>query len=376
MQTEVMKWFDLQAPIFAFSHCRDVVAAVCRAGGMAALGTTHMTAEQLELELKWLDEHTDGKPYAVDVMFASKNPEDLEGINRPEDVEHLIPQGHKDWVENLLKEYNVPEFSQEEKQDIFKDYMQGMVRTHAKAKKSLEVVYQHPLAKMIVSALGPPPPDVMEEAHSRGLKVAALVGHPKHVKYHKQAGVDMLVCCGYEAGGHTGDIATFVLTPQVVEAAHPIPVLHAGGVGRGKQIAAALALGAQGVWTGTIWLSTAESEATPLTRKMIIEGQSDDTLRSKCGTGKYARRLKSRWVTAWEEPDAPEPLGMPLQSILINEALERMNKFQPEGLFSYPSGQVIGMIDHESDVRTVMYELLMEFGETMEYLEKLYKGDE
>lgn len=376
MRTEPMKWFQLDTPIFAFSHCRDVVAAVCRNGGIGAMGTTHLTAEQLEMELTWLDEHTNGRPYAVDLMFASKAPQELESIARPEDVEGLIPEGHTRWVENLLSEFGVPELTREESSSLLADYLKGLVRTHEKAKRTLEIVFRHPQARMIVSALGPPPPDVMKEAQARGLKVAAMVGHPKHVRYHKAAGVDMLISCGYEAGGHTGEIATFVLTPQIVDAAFPIPVLHAGGVGRGRQIAAALALGASGVWSGTVWLTTPESEATPLTKKMIFEGESDDTLRSKCGTGKYARRLKSRWVTAWEEPDAPQTLGMPLQSILINEALERMKKHQPEGLWSYPAGQVIGMLDHERNVKTIMQEMMLEFGDTVEGLRGFLSEEE
>lgn len=373
MQTEPMKWFDMSAPVFAFSHCRDVVAAVCRNGGIGALGTTQMNAEQLELELNWLDQNTDGRPYAVDVMFASNPPDQLALISRPEDVDALIPEASKQWVENLLDEFDVPKFDPDESRRVLENYMATMVRTHDKARRSVEVVYRHPLARMIVSALGPPPPDVMEEAKRRGLKVAAMVGHPRHVKHHKAAGVDLLISCGYEAAGHTGDIATFVLTPQVVDAARPIPVLHAGGVASGRQIAAALALGASGVWTGTVWLTTPESEATPLTRKMIVEGASDDTVRSKCGTGKFARRLKSRWVEAWDEPGAPEPLGMPLQSILVNEALERMKKYQPEGLWSYPAGQVIGMIDDERDVKRRMYDMMEEFGETMERLGGWYQ---
>lgn len=376
MQTQPMRWFDLDAPIFAFSHCRDVVAAVCRAGGMGAFGTTQCTAEQLEIELSWLDENTDGRPYAVDLMFASNAPERYEGLTTPEDVEHLLPQEHRDFVEKILDEHDVPKLPKDESDRLFRDYMATMTRTHAQARARLEVVFRHPLARMIVSALGVPPEEVIDQAHSRDMKVAALVGHPKHVRYHKDSGVDMLIASGTESGGHCGEIASFVLTPQIVEAAHPIPVLHGGGVGRGKQIAAAMALGAQGVWTGSIWLTTAEAETTPAVREKIVEADSAGTMRSLDGTGKPARRLRSQWVDAWADPANPQPLPMPLQTMLVNEARVRMARYEPPQLLTYPAGQVVGMIDSETTVRHVMYDLLLEFGETMERMQQIYAGEE
>ena len=199
-----------------------------------------------------------------------------------------------------------------------------------------------------------------------------MVGQPKHVRRHRDAGMDIIVAAGHEAGGHVGEIAGMVLTPQVVEEAGSIPVLHAGGIARGRQIAAALALGAQGVWTGTIWLGTAEAETTPLVKEKIFAATSMDTLRSKCGTGHPARRLRSAWVEAWEAEGAPKPLPMPLQSILVNEALERMDRYQPRELVSYPAGQGVGMMQEQTDVRTVFRDLLTEFGETMAQLSGLY----
>ncbi len=376
MKTEPMAWFDLDAPIFAFSHCRDVVAAVCRAGGMGALGTTQCTAEQLEIELSWLDEHTGGRPYAVDLMFASNAPERFEGMTTPEDVEHLLPKEHRDFVERILDEHAVPKLSTEESEQLFRDYMATMTRTHAQAMARLEVVVRHPLARMIVSALGVPPDEVISEARSRDMKVAALVGHPKHVKHHRAAGVDLLIASGTESGGHVGEIASFVLTPQIAELADPIPVLHGGGVGRGRQIAAALALGAQGVWTGSIWLTTAEAETTPAVRDKIIRADSAGTMRSLDGTGKPARRLRSEWVEAWADPANPQPLPMPLQTMLVNEARVRMARYEPPGLLTYPAGQVVGMIDRERTVRDVMYDLLLEFGETMEQMRQIDAGVE
>ena len=371
MHTEITRMLGLEAPIFAFSHCRDVVAAVCRAGGMGVLGTTHITAEELEVELAWLDQHTDGRGYGVDLMFASNAREEYEGMTI-DDVDRMIPRGHREFVDALMSKHGVPELPEGERERIFEAYMRGMIRTHKTAEGRMEAVYRHPNVKVMASALGVPPQRVIDRCHERGIRVIGMVGHPKHVRRHKEAGVDILVSAGYEAGGHTGEIATMVLTPQVVEAAHPIPVLHAGGIVRGKQIAAAMALGAHGVWTGTLWLTTAEAETTPLVKEKIFAATSADTLRSRCGTGHPARRLRSAWVNAWEADDAPPPLPMPLQSILVNEALERMDRYQPEALVSYPAGQGVGMLHEPTDVRTVFRELLTELGETLDGLSQSF----
>lgn len=371
MHTEITRLLGLEAPIFAFSHCRDVVAAVCRAGGMGVLGTTHITAEELEVELAWLDQHTDGRGYGVDLMFASNAREEYEGMTI-DDVDRMIPKGHREFVDALMSKHGVPELPEGERERIFEAYMRGMIRTHKTAEGRMEAVYRHPNVKVMASALGVPPQRVIDRCHERGIRVIGMVGHPKHVRRHKEAGVDILVSAGYEAGGHTGEIATMVLTPQVVEAAHPIPVLHAGGIVRGKQIAAAMALGAHGVWTGTLWLTTAEAETTPLVKEKIFAATSADTLRSRCGTGHPARRLRSAWVNAWEADDAPPPLPMPLQSILVNEALERMDRYQPEALVSYPAGQGVGMLHEPTDVRTVFRELLTELGETLDGLSQSF----
>lgn len=375
MQTAVMKMLDLEAPIFAFSHCRDVVAAVSRAGGLGVLGTTHVTPEQLDIELDWLDAHTEDKNYGVDLMFASNARAEYEGMSIDE-VDKYIPEEHRKFVDDLMKAHSVPELPPGEREEIFNEYMRGMIRTHKSAEARLEVLFRHDKAKVMASALGVPPKHVTEACHERDIKVIGMVGHPKHVRRHVDGGVDIIVSAGHEAGGHVGEIAGLVLTPQVVEAAAPVPVLHAGGIARGRQIAAAMALGAEGVWTGTIWLGTSEAETTPLVKEKIFAATSSDTLRSKCGTGHPARRLRSAWVEAWEAEDAPKALPMPLQSILVNEALERMDRYQPHDLVSYPAGQGVGMMHDQTDVRAVFLDLLTEYGETMETLSNMFQGVE
>ena len=369
MRTPVMEMFGLEAPIFAFSHCRDVVAAVSRSGGMGTLGTSHFTVEELEVELSWIDAHIDGKPYGVDVQIPYRQPTQFEALT-PETARSHLPPAHVEFVEKVLREHGVPELPKEQSEEIFRHYMANLTRTHREAERRLEVVYRHPLARMVVSALGPPPAHIVERAHSLGLKVAGLIGHPKHAKRQVELGVDIIIAQGWEAAGHTGEISTLVLTPEVVDIVDPMPVLAAGGIGRGRQMAAAMSLGAQGVWCGTVWLGTVESEVSPELKKKLFEASSSDTMRSSCSTGKPARRLVSEWVTAWESPDAPKPLPMPLQSILTNEALERITRFKPDRLLTYPAGQVVGQLRGETTGKQVMLDMLTEFSETLERLNR------
>ncbi len=373
MHTPIMEMFGLESPIFAFSHCRDVVAAVSRSGGMGTLGTSHFTADQLELELKWLDEHAEGKPYGVDVLFPATARKEFENL-KVEDLDRILPREHREFVSNLLKKHEVPEFSKEQSEEILEEYMNELTRTHREAERRLEVVYRHPNAKMIVSALGTPPEHVIKRTHDLGLKVAGLIGHPKHAKKQADADVDIIIAQGWEAAGHTGELSTLVLVPEVVDLVSPKPVLAAGGIGTGRQMAAAMALGAQGVWCGSIWLGTVESEVSPELKAKIFAANSSDTLRSRCGTGKPARRLRSDWVTAWEEPGAPQALPMPLQSMLVNEALERITRFRSDSLLSYPVGQIVGRINEETTTRQVIYDMLTEFSDTIDRLNDSLAG--
>lgn len=367
MRTPVMDMFGMDTPIFGFSHCRDVVAAISRNGGMGTLGTSHFTAEQLELELSWIDKHADGRFYGVDVLFPYGTKKEYENLT-PGDLDKLLPQANREWVASFLASHGVPQFSEEQRQEILNEYMSDLARTHKEAEKRLEVVYRHPQAKLIVSALGPPPDHVIKRTHDSGRKIAGLVGHPKHAKRQADAGIDIIVAQGWEAAGHTGEISTMVLVPQVVDLVGKVPVLAAGGIADGRGMAAGLALGAQGVWCGTVWLATSESEVLPEIRKKLFAASSSDTMRSRYGTGKPARRLVSPWVQAWDQPDAPKPLPMPLQSMLTNEADERIKRFRVEPLMTYAAGQCVGMLHEETTVKQVMQNMLTGFVDTMERL--------
>jgi NAD(P)H-dependent flavin oxidoreductase YrpB (nitropropane dioxygenase family) len=187
------------------------------------------------------------------------------------------------------------------------------------------------------------------------------------------AGVDVVIAQGSEGGGHTGEIGSVVLWPEVIDAVAPVPVLAAGGIGRGRQIAAALAMGAQGVWTGSIWLTVEEAEASPPQLESYFRARSSDTVRSRSWTGKPARMLRNDWTEAWERPDAPKPLGMPLQGMLVSEAMSRVHRYPKaaQRVAFNPVGQIVGSMNEQRPVREVIFDLVSEYLEAVERLEAL-----
>jgi NAD(P)H-dependent flavin oxidoreductase YrpB (nitropropane dioxygenase family) len=205
--------------------------------------------------------------------------------------------------------------------------------------------------------------------------VAALAGKAAHARSHVAAGVDIVVAQGYEAGGHTGEIATMVLVPEVVDAVGAdVPVLAAGGIGSGRQIAAALALGAAGAWMGSAWLVTSEYASLsplPAVRDALLAATSSDTVRSRVYSGKPARLLKNRWTEAWTEEGAPEPLPMPLQNLLVSDAHQRLMRSGDPDVVPMPVGQIIGRMNEVRPVADVMRGLVTELDETISRLASL-----
>jgi NAD(P)H-dependent flavin oxidoreductase YrpB (nitropropane dioxygenase family) len=366
MKTRASEMFGIDLPIFAFSHCRDVVAAVSKAGGLGVLGALAFSPEQLEIELNWIDEHVDGKPYGVDVVMPAKyeGAGELDPERMGEQLKEMIPQQHRDWVNQLLAEHDVPELSEEDRSEGLLGWV------HEKGREQVQIALEHPI-KLLANALGSPPKDVVDLAHEHNVKVAALCGSVQQAERHVNQGVDIVVAQGGEAGGHTGDVASLVLWPDVVDAVAPAPVLAAGGIGTGRQIAAALALGCEGVWTGSIWLTTAEADTGTMAMEKLLAAGARDTVRSRSWTGKPARMLRTEWTEAWEREDSPGTLPMPLQFMLINDAMRRINKFNVKELTTMPVGQIVGRMNTVRPVRDVMFDLVDEFVESSQKLEKL-----
>src|SRR5674476_1542997 len=308
MRTAITDLLDIEFPIFAFSHCRDVVAAVTKAGGLGVLGAVAHSPKQLEIDLRWIEEEVGDRPYGVDLIVPAKYAGDEAGGYTMDEIPDL-PAGDESAAGRGIGNTNgtAAPFSA------------------AAAGPQLEIALAHRTA-FVANALGPPPKFLIERVKAEGRLVGALAGKAVHAERHVQAGVDIIIAQGYEAGGHTGEIGSMVLIPEVVDAVAPVPVLGAGGIGRGRQMAAAMALGAQGVWCGSVWLTTDEAETHPTVKKKMLAATSADTLRSRSLTGKHARMLKTAWTEEWERAETPDPLGMPLQPILSAEAQRRINR--------------------------------------------------
>src|SRR5881275_2307934 len=336
----------VEFPLFAFSHCRDVVAAVSRAGGFGVLGGVAFTPETLDVEMKWIDEHCDS-----------------------------IPQEHRDFVQKLLADAGID----------------WQVRTDGRggvnslsplvAEELVEVAFSHPI-RLVASALGPAPKWMIDRGRKEGVPVVGLVGAKEHAVRQIEAGVDIIVAQGGEAGGHTGEVATLVLVPEVVRAVQAsgqdIPVLAAGGIMTGAQMAACMAMGAAGAWTGSVWLATPESETTEIFREKMIAASSRDAVRSKGRTGKPARQLRSVWTDAWDRgPESPGALPMPLQSIISRDAFDSIDRAAAAGnarardLVSYFVGQGVGLIDSVKSAGAVVQEFKEEFAEAVEHMNAL-----
>jgi NAD(P)H-dependent flavin oxidoreductase YrpB (nitropropane dioxygenase family) len=365
MRTELCDRFGIDYPIFAFTPSEHVAAAVSRAGGLGVLGAVRFNdPEELEQTLTWLDDNTDGKPYGVDIVMPMKIPTEGKSV----DLKAMIPEEHISFVEQTLQKLGVPPLPEGEGREGVLGWLHSVARSH------VDIALAH-RPVLIANALGSPPVDVIEQAHAAGVQVAALAGAAKHALSHVKNGVDIIVAQGYEAGGHTGEIASMVLTPEVVDAVGPnVPVLGAGGIGSGRQVAASLALGAQGVWTGSVWLTTEEYANLNTNKGMteaFLRASSADTVRTRVYTGKPARLLKTKWTEAWAEEGAPEPLPMPLQNLLVSNAHNRMNEHGDPDVISMPVGQIVGRMNEVRSVADVMAELVQGFEESVAHLEKI-----
>lgn len=383
MRTAVTDMFGIDVPILAFTHCRDVVAAVSKAGGMGVLGAVAHTPEQLEIDLKWIEAEVGDRPYGVDLIVPAKYAGSDQGGLTMQDIVGLIPQEHRDFVHRLLEKYDVPPLPDSERGASTRSGgdLSGTAApfSAAQADPLLEIALAHQ-PRLLVNALGPPPAHMIERVKQEGRLIGALAGKAQHAQRHVQAGVDLIIAQGAEAGGHTGEVGTMVLIPEVVDAVAPVPVLGAGGIGRGRQMAAAMALGAAGVWCGSVWLTTDEAETHPVVKQKFLAATSSDTLRSRSLTGKPARQLRSAWTDEWDDPANPRPLGMPLQPILVGEARARIERasYRPgsgaEQLANYFVGQIVGNMNTIKPAAQVVFDMIDEFIESVQGLASQLEG--
>jgi NAD(P)H-dependent flavin oxidoreductase YrpB (nitropropane dioxygenase family) len=370
MKTELCEKLGIEFPIFAFTHCRDVVAAVSNAGGLGVLGAVGFSADQLAVELDWIDDHVGDNPYGVDTVIPGKyagQGEQLDAGDLEQKLNEMIPMEHREFAAKLLSEHDVPELPEGEKARELLGW------TETTAGPQIEIALQHEKVRLIANALGTPPADVVRDIQASGRLVGALCGSVKHAVSHKEAGVDFIIAQGYEGGGHTGEIGSMVLWPEVIAAVAPTPVLAAGGIGNGGQMAAALAMGADGVWTGSLWLTVDEAEVPRPQQDSLLHASSRDTVRSRSYTGKPCRMLRNEWTEAWSSTETPDPLGMPLQFMVTANAVSRTSRYanKAQDVAFNPVGQVVGQMDEIRPVRDVVFRMVEEYVDAIERLNEL-----
>ena len=350
MRTPLCDALGMTLPLFAFTRSPEVVAAVSRAGGLGVQAAIGFSLDELRRCLDYVEAHAGGRPYGVDVVMPS-------GFVQPDgskvkaggtmgaaaDYRQMLPAQHVQFLDALLARYDVPPLPEGATGELAMATWTDQV-----SKKQVDLALQYPI-RLIANALGPPPKEVIAQCHAKGVKVAALVGSKEHAKKQVEQGVDIIVAQGTEAGGHCGEISTMVLVPEVVSAVAPVPVIAAGGIGSGRQLAAALALGAQGGWCGSIWLTTVEGQIDDAVSRKLLRASSSDTVRSRAISGKPARQLRSTWSEAWDDPKSPQALPMPLQFLLTAEAVGRIHRFAREtgrdDLVTSPVGQIVGSMN-------------------------------
>ena len=359
MNSELCRKFGTEFPLFAFSHCRDVVAEVSKAGGLGVLGAVQHTPEQLEVDLKWIDDHVEGKPYGIDLLIPKKMAHKGESQLTTADLEAEIPAEHRAHVEKLLEAHGI------DTSDLWSghygsDYTNNM--REGGASELLDVAFAHPIA-LFVNALGVPPASIIERCRGKGILVGALTGAREHALKHAAAGVGILVVSGTEAGGHCGEISTMDVVPDLIEAVKAYPGVHGDGRRRGV-----VRLGVADHRRGR---DHADGEGEDAGRR-----PAPDRALALAHGHKPTRQLHSAWTDAWSGEGAPDPLPMPLQGLLSRPVMDKIDKLAAGGhegekqLATYYVGQAVGLMNSEQSVRSVVYDFMEDYAAAVERLNR------
>ena len=350
LRTRLCEEYGCEYPTVAFCHTKEVVAAATNAGGIGVLGSTQLQKEELRRDVRWIRDQVGDRPFGIDTLLPASFQE-----GNVEDLEAMIPQEHRDFVDRLQSDNGIPEPTTPPpwQPGVGADLLQ---RTRGHIEVTLEE-----RVPIFASGLGSPAV-ILEQAHAAGTKVWGLVGMTRQARRELEAGVDLIIAQGGDSGGHSGRIGTFSLVPAVARMArdYDTPILAAGGVTGGEHLVAALALGAAGVWCGTIWQATTESHIDPFLKEKLVKAATEDSTKSRSLTGKPAARLRSKFIDAWEQPDAPPTLGMPLQPMLVAKIVQAIEDHRVEDFMNVAAGQGVGLIDAIRPTAQVIADMVQE----------------
>ncbi len=350
LHTPLCERLGIEYPVVAFTHCKDVAVAVINAGGFAVLGEAMHVPERIQADIRWIRERIGGKPFGVDLVLPASVPEE----KTVEDLLAMIPAEHRAFEQAIKKKYDVPD------PKIAPDIHHWGGLDQKRALEQLEVIFDERVP-VFASGLGPPL-FLLKRAHQLGMQVWGLVGRPRQARKQIAAGTDVIIAQGYDAAGHTGNIGTFSIVPQVVDAARgsSTAVLAAGGVTTGRHLAAALALGADGVWTGSLWLASRESDVNLPLKERLLEAETDDTVYSDCISGYTMRTTRCPWHDEWLAPGAPEVLKPPLQMLLSANYIQGSLDYQRKDLMTEAAGQGIHYVREMKPARQILSDLVEE----------------
>jgi NAD(P)H-dependent flavin oxidoreductase YrpB (nitropropane dioxygenase family) len=364
LHTKLCDSLGIEFPIVAFTHCKDVAAAVINAGGFAVLGETQHTPDEIVADIRWLRERIGGKPYGIDLVFPASVPP----VGDVQELLKQIPKEQFDFTEDIKRRHNIP--PPKKTPEL---YNLGWMNQEV-PRKQLEVALEERVP-VLASGLGNPA-FVVEAAHARGMQVWGLIGKPRQAKREIEAGVDVIIAQGFDAGGHTGPIGTFSIVSQVAAMAGDTPVIAAGGITTGRHLAGAITLGAAGVWTGTVWLTSRESDVDMIMKEKLLKATAEDTAFSACVSGFTMRTLKSKWHEEWASPKAPRPAPAPYQLLLFAGVKQSGIDWGLEDFMTEAAGQGVGFMTSMKPARQIVFDMVDEALATFENLFGAPLGDE
>jgi len=346
LRTKLCEMLGIELPVVAFTHSTDVAVAAINAGGFAVLGEAMRTADEIEADIRRIRDRVDGKPFGVDLVLPKSAPPS----GTPEALMAEIPDAHRDFARGIKEKYGVPDPTG----PVALRQWGGLSKKMGQAQIDVLLDERVPV---IATGLGSPD-FLIGAAHERGLRVFGLIGMVRQAERQLARGADAIVAQGYDAAGHTGAMGTFSIVPEVVSIAGDTPVIAAGGVTTGRHLAAALCLGAAGVWTGTVWLASPESDIDPLVKQRILTATGDDTTRTACISGKTMRILKCPWTEEWSRPGAPQILRSPYQMLLSSEYIQGANDHRRGDLMTEAAGQGVGFVTEPRPTRRILHEMV------------------
>ncbi len=330
----------------------ELVVAVSEAGGLGVLGGSGFTVDELREAIREIKAQTD-KPYGVDLLLPKYldlgGRMDMKGVQELplKQVLETLPKAHLEWIRKIQEEMGLPDV----------ETIVRMNTTTMRPQEAVKVCIEEKVP-LFCAGLGNPG-FMVEEAHANGIKVLGITGNTKNARRMAQSGIDLLVAQGHEGGGHTGRSGTMALLPQAIDAAAPLPVLAAGGIGDGQGVAAALAMGCVGVWVGTRFIATNEGGALEVNKQRILQSTDEDTRVSTAYTGKTLRASYNKFHDLWDSSGL-DPLSFPTQVLISSTLLASFIEANKTDFVGGLAGQISGLIKEIKPARQVLEEIVEE----------------